>query len=112
MRLTKRQVRVAAVIGALYGLFWLATCTFGVPQILADIPHGKVRSLSYDPIREDRPAPEPPWEYVSAFSPAPFIVVIDWGIMQAWMLGSGGREYFFWFFGLQVHLRGVWIWNS
>jgi len=80
--------------------------------VLASLPVGSYRSLPYDPIREDLPSPEPPWEYISASAPFPFLVVVDWGVMQARLLGSGGREYYLWAFGFKIHLHTSWVWNS
>lgn len=88
-------------------LSWLATAYSGTERILGDTPHGSGKSLAYDPICEGCPAPEPPWEYLNVHAPAPFVVVVDWSVMQGPMLGTGGRDYYLWIFGLSLH-----VWQS
>ena len=49
--------------------------------------------------------PDPPWFYISREStPLPFIVSYDFGWQGGYLLGEGGREYAFWFFGYKFPL--------
>ncbi|MCA8993810.1 MAG: hypothetical protein KDA88_17615, partial [Planctomycetaceae bacterium] len=108
-----RRWMLAAVLVGFLLIGWMATAHWGTRQVLAGLPSSSTsQALSYDPYREDLPAPNPPWHYVHAFSPAPFLVVVDWGVMQAPLVGSGGRDYYVWLFGFKFQCGGATVWNS
>jgi hypothetical protein len=102
----------AAIVCLHVAAAWWATAVYGVRQIEGSIPRRGFKLLAYDPMLTDRPQPDPPWLHVSAYSPFPFLVVVDTGGMLAPMLGSGRRDYFFWLFGDQWHLGGRHTWSS
>ena len=59
------------------------------------------------------PDVEEPWHFVGdAFSPCPFIVTVDYGVMAAPLLGGGGRVYAVWLFGYKQMVHDQLIWSS
>lgn len=114
----KRRRRLVLIALCLYLLAWGATAHWGVRDVNASVD----RTIPEDARRLDSPPwsvsasdemHEPPWAYRRrTWSPCPFIVSIEVGVMAAPLLGTGSRVYFFWFAGFEHVLHERVIWNS
>jgi hypothetical protein len=114
----KRRRRLVFIALSLYVLTWGATALWGVRDVRASVE----RTIPEDVRRLDSPPwsnlvpdemHEPPWAYQrGAWSPCPFVVSLEVGIMAAPMLGTGSRIYFFWFGGSPHVIYERVIWNS
>ncbi|MCA9173604.1 MAG: hypothetical protein KDB14_03880 [Planctomycetales bacterium] len=108
IRFSTRALLCAVTLLCTYLGLWTLTATLGasvVRQTVVERMDGDGTRLSYDPLRSSQSSPNTPWHFVgTGSSPCPFIVCIDWARMDAPMLGTGGRSYFFWFFGIELHL--------
>jgi len=118
---TLRQLAIAFL---LYAFFWTLTATWGCTQLKNALlnrdnlvsPDEQV--LDYNPTEEDwvvsrRQRPKMPWRYAcNEFSPFPFLVRVDHGMMVGELAGSGQRTFFFWFFGMRYRVWQSLEWNS
>jgi hypothetical protein len=102
--LRRRHGSVAAIIGASYIACWFITGALGAPgvreRVAAQLMEERFASetvlLSHEPQLETCP----PWLFVgNESSPCPFVVRVDYGLMQSPPWGCGGTIYVGWFFG-------------
>lgn len=91
----------------LFGLFflglflaasWAATSAWGLVDVQTS------RGLTVAQL-ERRGPDDPQWSaHSQAWSPLPFIVVIDWGRSAPLLHGHSERTWFIWFFGMNTRI--------
>ena len=120
----KRRWRMVGLCVISYLGLWLLTASIAVQAVRQDMQarlaelhatkHGPLKTLDYDPVLDDsRPSVEPPWYFLgNETAPCPFIVTVDYGCMLGRLFGSGGKAYYFWFFGYKFWFRDHFLWNS
>ena len=118
-------IRIAVILFvAFYGGTWAATAFWGVPAVHRDfkqlfiamgerVDDGRVfTELDNDPHGRGEAWPDPPWYYIDAYSPCPFIVVADVGALYGPLAGYGGRYFRLWVFGITWELFDYNVWFS
>lgn len=123
-RLTRHsRWRLAILVVGSYLACWLATAYWGIPSVeqavSAELVIHPMHSrdfarLDFDPYATDSiPKLDPPWYVIgNGSSPGPFIVTMDYSWMAGPTLGEGGKQYWFWFFGLRWRFGNALHWLS
>jgi hypothetical protein len=116
----KRAGRIAWAAAA-YGTLWLATALLGTRQVENDILAtleerlGPSSTVTPEEVEAD---PERNWERqypsydASAYSPVPFLLIVDWGFVQGPLMGAGYRGVYVWVFGWRRKLGSGMTWIS
>lgn len=106
MQRKRRLLRWLIPIVGFLVVGWLATWLWGC----GDVQESRGLTLAQ---LEHRKADEPQWTAHSrAWSPLPFLVVVDWDRSAPPLHGHGERTTFVWFFGLNARLSRSVQWVS
>lgn len=97
------------------GLLWFTTARCGTETVRKhhvrerrlDVPGG-IADISHDRSAQTKP----PWFYCRAHAVAPLIVGVDYARVVGPLDVSGGRTYYFWFFGAVFVLKETISWDS
>src|SRR6266478_6715170 len=102
----RKQIILGTAAGL--ALLWIGTRTFGRAAVTNYIFANEVdrdpafgfKRPDYVRVSKDTTPPEVfPYYYTETWSPFPFVVVADYGVMWGVAGGGGGRRVYLWFFG-------------